>query len=136
MFLRLKIIECKVAKISKEEFDKALVALEEAHSECVQQLSGSKIYKLYRDASIKRFEFCIELAWKVSVKSLGTTSSSPKPALREMLKSGLITDINQWFDFLDQRNKSSHSYDEQVAKEVFGCIAAFIDEAKTLLSRL
>lgn len=125
-----------MAKISKDEFEKALVALEEAHSECIQQQPGSKGYKLMRDASIQRFEFCIELAWKVSIKSLGSTTTSPKPALRELLKAGLIADIDLWFDFIEARNKSSHTYDENIAAEVFSCIQGFITAARTLLSKV
>jgi len=125
-----------LAQASKEEFEKTLVALEEAHGECVGQVVGSKAYKLIRDATIQRFEFCVELAWKVAIKSLGATSTSAKPALREMLKSAMITDINLWFDFVEARNKSSHTYDENIAAEVFSHIAKFIDEARALLLKL
>lgn len=125
-----------MAAISKNEFEKALVALEEAHSECLLHPSGSKSYKLIRDATIQRFEFCIELGWKVAIKTLGSSASSPKPALREMLKSGLITDIDSWFDFIDARNKSSHTYDENIAAEVFSSISAFINAARDLLSKV
>lgn len=125
-----------MAKVSKEEFEKALVALEEAHEECIRQVPNSKSYKLLRDATIQRFEFCVELSWKVSLKSLGATATSAKPALREMLKSAYITDINLWFDFIEARNKSSHTYDENIAVEVFSHIAGFIVEARALLLKL
>jgi nucleotidyltransferase substrate binding protein (TIGR01987 family) len=125
-----------MAQISKEEFEKALVALEEAHEECMRQAVGSKPYKLLRDATIQRFEFCVELAWKVSVKGLGLAASSPKPALRELLKSGIISDINLWFDFIEARNKSSHAYDENIAAEVFSCVSAFKGAARDLLSKI
>lgn len=125
-----------MAAISKNEFEKALVALEEAYSECVRHTPGSKPYKLIRDATIQRFEFCIELAWKIAIKTLGSVISSPKPALREMLKAGLIADIESWFDFIDARNKSSHTYDENIAAEVFSCINAFINAARDLLSKI
>lgn len=98
-----------MARISKEEFEKALVALEEAYSECERQILNSKSYKLMRDATIQRFEFSVEIAGKVAMKSLGGSATSPKPALREMLKSGIITNIDQWFDFIDAWNKSSHT---------------------------
>ena len=125
-----------MARISKEEFEKALLALEEAYSECSQQPLNSKAYKLLRDAAIQRFEFSIEIAWKVATKSLGGSSTSPKPALREMLKSGLIVDIDQWFDFIEARNKSSDSYDEAIATEDFSQLATFISAARDLLSKI
>ena len=53
-----------------------------------------------------------------------------------MLKSAYITDINLWFDFIEARNKSSHTYDENIAVEVFSHIAGFIVEARALLLKL
>lgn len=125
-----------MATASKFEFEKALIALEEAHSECSHQVPNSKAFKLFRDATIQRFEFCVELGWKVAIKSLGLPSTSPKPALREMLRAGLITDIDRWFDFIEARNKSSHTYDENIAAEVFSEISDFISFARELLSKI
>ena len=125
-----------MASISKSEFEKALVALEEAHDECLNQIVDSKAYKLIRDATIQRFEFCVEIAWKVAVKTLGVNVTSPRPALREMLRSGLISNIDLWFDFLEARNKSSHTYDEAIAAEVFSYIGSFRLAARELVSKI
>jgi nucleotidyltransferase substrate binding protein (TIGR01987 family) len=125
-----------MAKVSKQEFEKALVALEEAHDECLKQIIDSKAYKLFRDATIQRFEFCVELAWKVAIKSLGVPVTSPRPAMRELLRAGLIQNIDRWFDFIDARNKSPHSYDENIAAEVFSHIADFRLSARELLSKI
>lgn len=125
-----------VATISKSEFTKALTALEEALNECANFPNDSKTYKLIRDAAIQRFEFTVEIAWKVAAKTLGSSATSAKPVLREMLRSGLISDIDAWFDFIDCRNKSSHSYDEAIAAEVFSQIAPFVLAAKDLATRL
>jgi nucleotidyltransferase substrate binding protein (TIGR01987 family) len=125
-----------MAQVSKDEFSKALIALEEAFEECSRSEPGTKIYKLMRDAAIQRFEFCVELAWKVSVKSLGVVATSPKPALREMFKAGLISDFNTWFDYIEARNKSSHTYDENIAAEVYSHVEHFIDDARSLLSKI
>ncbi len=70
------------------------------------------------------------------MKVLGLGVTSPKLALREMLKSNLISNIEQWFDFIDARNKSSHAYDENIAAEVFSCIGGFIAAARDLLSKI
>jgi hypothetical protein len=80
-----------VAQISKIEFQKALNALEEAFNECFPLAVDSKSYKLLRDATIQRFEFSVELSWKTSIKSLGLSITSPRPALREMLKKVSLT---------------------------------------------
>jgi nucleotidyltransferase substrate binding protein (TIGR01987 family) len=125
-----------MAKISKAEFQKALLALEEAQAECDKQDVDSKAYKLFRDATIQRFEFCVELSWKVSIKTLGLTSTSPKPALREMLRAQVISKIEPWFDYVEARNKSSHTYDEEIAKEVYSVVASFIADANILICKI
>ena len=112
------------------------MALEEAFAECAKQAPGSKAYKLLRDATIQRFEFSVEIAWKVSAKALGSPSTSAKPVLREMLRAGMISDIDRWFDFVEARNKSSHTYDENIAAEVFSAIGPFIAAARELFSKL
>ena len=36
-----------------------------------------------------------------------------------MAQSGLITDPNRWFSFIEAKNKSSHTYDEEIAEKVY-----------------
>lgn len=59
-------------------------------------------------------------------------------ALEKALKfhEGLISDIDVWFDFIDARNKSSDTYDEKIAQEVFSVLQPFLPLAKELMSRL
>lgn len=125
-----------MAVASKQELVKALASLEDAIEACKLSDPNSKQYKLARDGAIQRFEFCVELSWKVAAKFLGTAASSPKLVLREMLQNGLITDIQQWFDFIEARNKSSHTYDEEIAKEVYLALLRFPEPAKRLVASL
>ncbi len=91
---------------------------------------------MFRDASIQRFEFCVELAWKVSKKHMGTLSTAPKTVIREMAQAGLINSPELWFEFLEARNLSSHSYDEEVAKKIQNIFNSFYNEAEKLLKNL
>ena len=54
--------------------------------------------KAFRDAAIQRFEFSIELSWKVSMKVLGSTTAAAKNAVREMARNNLIDDPTQWLN--------------------------------------
>lgn len=114
--------------VSVQELTKALeslrIAIEMPYSEIV------------RDASIQRFEFCLELLWKVLKKKMGTASVAPKSVLREAAAQGLISNIDMWFDFVDDRNLSSHTYNEDIAKKVFHTVQRFHPEAVKLLQRL
>ena len=78
-----------MASVSIKEFDKALIALAEALE--FAKKSDTQTFKIARDACIQRFEFCIELAWKVSAKTLGSTSTTDKPVIREMAQNDLIS---------------------------------------------
>lgn len=118
--------------ISVNEYEKALTALKEALDK-LKITTNEVDYKITRDACIQRFEFCVELAWKVAQKTLGSSSTTAKPVIREMAQNKLIKSPEPWFQFIEARNKSSHTYDEQVAREVLSVIDAFVPEAELLL---
>ena len=123
--------------VSLSEFEKALKALEEVLVMAEQNLNDPIMFKVIRDATIQRFEFCVELAWKVSSKILGLASSSAaKMVIRDMAQNSLIQDTQIWFDFVEARNKSSHSYDENIAREVYLAAQNFVPEGQKLLKTL
>ena len=91
---------------------------------------------MYLDATIQRFEFCFELAWKLMKSALayeGIEASSPRSSIREGWKQGLIDSAEKWLDMLEKRNLSSHTYNETTAMDVYNCI---IGEYVDLLSAL
>ena len=89
-----------------------------------------------RDATIQRFEFCIELSWKVSKKHMGTTSSAPKQVIREMAQSSYISNVDLWLKAIDQRNLTAHTYNERIAEEVYQFAKLFLPELRSLLLNL
>lgn len=95
-----------------------------------------ELHKALRDACIQRFEFCVELAWKVSLKVLGLEVSAPNPAIRDMARNNLIDDPQIWFDFQLARNKTSHTYQEEVAVAVYKEVEKLIPELEKLIIRL
>ena len=114
--------------VSIEEYFKALLSLEEA-------LSLPKT-DIVRDATIQRFEFCVELAWKPAKKVMGTQTSAPKQVLREMAQNGFIENVDLWFDFLENRNLSSHTYDPVLAEKVYASAQVFLPEGQKLEAKL
>jgi nucleotidyltransferase substrate binding protein (TIGR01987 family) len=106
------------------------------HESLKNEPKNIELHKALRDSCIQRFEFCIELAWKTSIKILGLQTKAPNPAVRDMAQNGLITDTKLWFKFLESRNKTSHSYDEEVAKEVYEDALKIIPAIKELLLKL
>lgn len=114
--------------VSLKPYSKALLALEEA-------IQAEKT-DLNRDASILRFKFSVELAWKTAKKLMDSRETLPKQIIRDMAQARLIEDTQPWFDALKYRNLSSHTYNEDLAEEVYLFIQSFFSEAKKLESKL
>lgn len=114
--------------VSIDEFERAVVSLE--------QVLTRPMDDVVRDATIQRFEFCIELAWKTARKSMGTQTTAPKQVIREMAQNGYIDDIQLWFDALEKRNQTSHTYNEDTANEVYIFIKGFVQNFRILLTQL
>lgn len=77
---------------------------------------------LVRDACIQRFEFSFELGWKAIQEQLreqGQNCQSPKSCLREAFKQGWIEDEKAGVELLVDRNMTSHTYDENLAKAIY-----------------
>lgn len=70
------------------------------------------------------------------MKVLGLTVLAPNPAIRDMARNNLIDDPQLWFDFLTARNKTSHTYDEEIAKVVYAEVEKLIPELEQLIQRL
>ena len=100
-----------------QNFEKAYLSL----SESIEALEKDKSNLFIRDSLIQRYEYSIELAWKTLKDYLEEEGfidiSSPKKVIRQALKEAYITDP-LWLKALDDRNKTSHAYDETMAEEV------------------
>jgi nucleotidyltransferase substrate binding protein (TIGR01987 family) len=114
--------------VSLDEFERAIIALERA--------LALPLDDVVRDASIQRFEFCIELAWKTARKVMGTQSTAPKQVVRDMHHNDLVDSPQPWFEALEHRNLSVHTYNEDVAQQVYGFAQRFAPEFRALLTRL
>lgn len=97
-----------------------------------------------RDAVIQRFEYTFELSWKMLRRKLKSDYPSSleiealdyKDLIREGAKNGYIEDPQSWFEYRNARNKTSHNYQESVAKEVYSAALKFFPDASFLLSAL
>lgn len=94
---------------------------------------------LDRDGVIQRFEYTFELAWKVIQQYAmeeGLEVASPREAFRTAADLGLIKEPAPWFEFLKDRNRTTHLYDEKEAKDVISHLPSFICATESLLASL
>jgi nucleotidyltransferase substrate binding protein (TIGR01987 family) len=92
-----------------------------------------------RDAAIQRFEFCFELAWKgiQSIAKLeGEECPSPRAAFSTAWRNKWVSEQEAWLDMLDARNRTSHTYREKLAEEVFLELPRFLPVFRLLHSTL
>ncbi len=79
------------------------------------------------DGTIRRFKITFELAWKLLRAKLqydGIAVDEPRAAVKEAFKAGMITDGDGWIDMLEDRNRTSHIYDEKAALVIYKKICA------------
>ena len=91
------------------------------------------------DASIQRFEFSIELFWKLLKRILASRGQEvhyPKDVLQEAYAGKLIDHDVIWLGMLSDRNASSHAYNEKLADEIYQRLPAYYLEMQSALNRL
>jgi len=92
-----------------------------------------------RDSAIKRFELCFELGWKTLKDYLneeGIFCRSPKSCLKEAFSIGLIDDEDEWLSILEDRNLSVHTYNEELAEEIYSRLKNHLKAMKDLAKKL
>lgn len=97
-----------------------------------------------KDSCIKRFEFTYASSLDMIrdyVEELSTTSdhidsSTFKLLFQEALEQGIVSDVNKWVQYREYRNKTSHTYDEKTAEDVFSAIPDFLEEVRFVVKRL
>lgn len=76
---------------------------------------------VYLDLIVKWFEFTYEMSWKALkrlLEFLGLEVNSPRMVFKEGFAQGILKDESIWLDMIEQRNLTSHVYDEFQIKEI------------------
>ena len=99
------------------------------------------VNEFVRDSAIQRFEFTFELFWK-SLKAYaegsGLEAYSPRDSVRTAFQLGVIQEHPDWFRMLEDRNLTSHTYNEATAETIYSHLPAYlrlIREAQAELTR-
>jgi len=92
--------------------------------------------RMNKDATIQRFEFTFELAWKTIqayVIDQGFDCNSPKSCIREGARLEIIDNPEIWFEYLKARNLIAHTYNEKMADKIYKKSLTFPKEVDKLL---
>lgn len=121
--------------------ESALASLERALNVARKRLNDSSMgadeIELIKAGTIQNFEFCYELCWKYMKRWLEgnysesfTAGITRKQLFRYAAENLLIEDFEAWVMFHQLRNKTSHTYDCEVAEEIFEQAGNFYHHAK------
>lgn len=91
-----------------------------------------------QDAAIQRFEFTFELSWKFMQAILRENANDAygvKTIFREAARLRLIDDPLPWFEFLKERNQTTHTYDIDQAKRIYAKLSDFVPLVEQLVER-
>lgn len=120
-----------------DNFKKALAQLNEA-----EELSRQRaLSRLENQGLIQAFEFTFELAWN-TLKDFLTSKGiqelfGSKDTARAAFKRQLIMDDEGWAIMLTDRNRSSHTYNQETADEIVEHIhTRFVDLFRQLSATL
>lgn len=100
--------------------------------------------ELLRDGAIQRFEYTYELAWKSLKRVLEAEAAYSdevealpfRDVIRLAAEKGIVESPEEWFAFREERNISSHTYDEAKAAAVYAMAKRFAPVAQALLKSL
>lgn len=112
------------AGMSKERFLERQRQVREAANRLAEAVSQPET-DIARDATIKRFEFTFEVVWKtlkLFLEHQGHECNSPRGTIRKAFAEGLIAtpeEADIWLRMLEDRNLTSHTYDEGLARRIY-----------------
>jgi len=90
-------------------------------------LGGQRdLSELEQQGLIQAFEFTHELAWKTMkdfLESRGVQDLfGSKDATRKAFQEGLLEEGEVWMEMITSRNRTSHTYNEETAREIVHAI--------------
>lgn len=105
-------------------YKKAVAALERS----VVAARERNLNEMEEQGLVQGFEFTFELSWKLLKDYLESKGfkdfHGSRDTYRLAFQEGLISDGEIWMEMIDNRNRSSHTYEESIAREIISLVIA------------
>jgi len=112
-----------------QQFEKALERLREV-------LNAPKT-DIVRDSAIQRFEFTLDISWKMLKSFLeeekGVICASPKECFRQAYRQGITDYDEDWIKFVDMRGETVRTYNEDIAERIYNELPNALSHFERLL---
>ena len=125
--------------MSEGELELGFRTLGQALARLKEALEQPLANPLAVDGSLQRFEFSIELYWKLLKRLLwshGVEAATPRDAFRKAFAAGWLSDETAWLQLLSDRNATSHAYDEASARLIYDRVKACFPLLEGTVQRL
>lgn len=131
----------KTITLDTSALNKAIHSLARA----VEQLRLTPSNEFVRDSCIQRFEYTYELCGKFLRRYLKITEPSAdeieQMSFPTLIRTAserdlLLNDWSDWMTYRENRNITSHTYDEEKADHVLKIVPKFLEEAHYLFNRI
>ncbi len=125
--------------MNEETLRDSMASLGNALDRFGEALAHPEPDEIVMDGTIQRFEFTFELFWKTLRRFLqreGIDTASPKSTLRYAYRRGLLDREQLWLDMLEDRNRSSHVYNAEMARELFSRLSLHYHELRDRFAAL
>ena len=103
-----------------------LVNFTKAFNQLERFIGEDELNEMEEQGLIKAFEYTYELSWKTLqdlLKDKGYLNIvGPRPVIEQSFQDGYILDGKGWMRMHNSRNLTSHTYDEETAKEIIESI--------------
>ena len=122
-------------------FHKAVTSFESAMDATFENLN-SVGEDLIKNGKIQKFEYCAELAWKISKIHVelfhGVISNSPKSVYKSMFQLAIFSESEYLalIKTIEDRNLLSHIYKESMYQEVFDRLPLHLLAFQWLIAKL
>lgn len=119
-------------------FSRALGRFREA-LESKEVLEREGFGDIFLDLAVKRFEFTYEMSWKAirrCLDYLGIEAKYPRACFKEAYAIGLLSNESVWLDMIEQRNLTSHVYNQDEVKGILVHLDEYCRNFEELLARL
>lgn len=128
-------------------FDSALKSLTRALEYAKERFEIAEVStteeEMIKAAITQNFEFTYELCWKFMKRWLELnltpgmlSGASRKELFRYALEQNLITDFSKWAKYHELRNITAHTYNVEVADEIYEMAFEFQKDALNLFKQI
>ena len=104
---------------------------------------SADVLETIRAGVIQNFEVAYEQCWKMmkrwleqNIGSVYVDGVTRRELFRIAAENQLITNIEEWMEYHNSRNLTSHTYDDEAAEDVFAVSKKFFKSAESFLKRL